>query len=623
MIDKKDAKFAGFILVAVFVVFANTLSGDFVYDDNRQIAANPLIRQSEFAGKALTSDVWAFKGDGTIAMSNYWRPTFTAACIALYRAFGANPVGWHLVNILLHGLVCMLAYFLMRRLGFDETLALFAGLIFAVHPVHTESVAWISGSPDILLAVFLLASLLLTFRWATSRNPLHLAAAVLSYCLALGSKEIGVLAFPLFFLTFLFAENESPKRAPDAVRRAAFRTLPFAAAAILFFIIRHQILGAYSQAAEDGASLATSLLSVPEIFLFYIGQIVFSISLGPNYPVRAVEAIGAFNFWIPMFAGAAVIAALLFAARRGGYRAWFGLALFTLLLAPVFNIGAFPQEQIVHDRYLYLPLLGLLIVAMPVLSEIAERIIGGRGQTIFYSAAALVCVVFSVQTFAYNRAWLSDMALWKHAVAIDAGSSFNWMQLGSALSVADRKNEALEAFERSMQIRQAPAVVVAHARLLVESNQNDAAIAELKSVLTTPLDKLNASTLYQAYDAIALAYQQSGQLGDAEKALREARQKLPIYSAGLTQKLAIILYLQNRKPEALAELESAKAQARKEFSPEAKSVFFRLGLLHAENGNAREAQSNLAEFLRLTADSGNAEILEERKQAAQALKSLR
>jgi len=113
MIIGSNVKWIAMLLIVAFAIFANTLSGNFVYDDTRQITTNPLIQENELAGKALVSDVWAFKGDGTVTMSNYWRPAFTAWCIAGWRLFGSDPFGWHLMNILLNGIVSVLAFQLL------------------------------------------------------------------------------------------------------------------------------------------------------------------------------------------------------------------------------------------------------------------------------------------------------------------------------------------------------------------------------------------------------------------------------------------------------------------------------------------------------------------------------
>src|SRR3954464_1556545 len=129
------------IAVVSFIVFTNVLSGDFVYDDNRQVVRNPLIQEASLYGKALVSDVWAFKASGMGAASNYWRPTFVAWMILNFLVFDLKPFGWHLSNILLHSCVCIVAYLLLRRWNASRSIAFAIVLVFAVHPVHTESVA--------------------------------------------------------------------------------------------------------------------------------------------------------------------------------------------------------------------------------------------------------------------------------------------------------------------------------------------------------------------------------------------------------------------------------------------------------------------------------------------------
>ena len=106
--NKNKLFFLIILAVIAFGVFANTLNGEFIYDDKRQIAQNPLIQNASLFGKAVSSDVWAFKGDGTIAGSNYYRPTFVLWLIFNFQLFGLSAFGWHFTNILLHIGVCLL-----------------------------------------------------------------------------------------------------------------------------------------------------------------------------------------------------------------------------------------------------------------------------------------------------------------------------------------------------------------------------------------------------------------------------------------------------------------------------------------------------------------------------------
>src|SRR6186713_642592 len=133
MTSKNDLMMYAVIGIVAFCAFANTLAHGFVYDDNRQILKNPLIQNSELYGKALTSDVWAFKGGGDIAASNYYRPTFVGWMIVNWKLFGASPSGWHATTVLLHVIVCLLLFAFIRRLGCDDSTAAVIALVFAVH----------------------------------------------------------------------------------------------------------------------------------------------------------------------------------------------------------------------------------------------------------------------------------------------------------------------------------------------------------------------------------------------------------------------------------------------------------------------------------------------------------
>lgn len=608
------------VLAAVTIaVYANSLGGEFVYDDVRQITGNVLIQDSRLAGRALTSDVWAFKGDGSIAASNYWRPTFTAWCMLNFRLFGLDPYGWHALNILLHLGVCLLGFLLLRKWDLPGWTAFGIILIYAVHPVHSESAAWISGSPDLLFGLFFLGSLWFAekAREKERRGP-DLALALIFYCLSLGAKETAFLCFPVYYILFARDVEALGNRKQNALNT----TLIFAAAALAWFFVRWAILGKLSQPAEDAAGALSAVLSAPAVFVFYLKQIVFPYWLGINYPPRPVEQNGLVNFVIPLVISVAILTAIWFLAKRSFIQK-VGAALFVFPLILSFNIGAFPPEQIVHDRYLYLPLLGFLMLVFPFLKEIAARISGEKAEHVLAAFAILVSVPLAAQTYLYNRVWRNEIALWQNAVTIDENSAFNWSQLGSALAEVNRADESVKAFDRSLAIRPMPLAYLGKGRGLIEKGRFDEAAAELQKIVETNPDRINAYTLFQGYEALALALQGKNDPGTAEKLLLEARERLPIYRAALTEKLAVILYLQNRKPEALKELENVKARARVEMLPASKTVFLRLGMLYAELGRRDEARASLQEFLQLTGTGRSKIEADDRRQAEELLKKLR
>ena len=228
----------------------------------------------------------------------------------------------------------------------------------------------------------------------SGRRKLNLGLAVVFYCLALGAKEVAFLCFPIFYLVFS-RDGENPDK-PGS--KKVNLTALFAAAALGWFFTRWAILGTLSQPAEGAAGAFSAILSAPAVFVFYLKQIVFPYWLGINYPLRPVEQVGLWNFIIPLAISIAAVVLIWFLAKRSFIQK-IGAVLFVLPLLLSFNIVAFPLEQIVHDRYLYLPLLGFCMLVFPSLKELAERLSAEKAEQILTGFAVLVSIPLGIQTY--------------------------------------------------------------------------------------------------------------------------------------------------------------------------------------------------------------------------------
>lgn len=613
------------LVLVAGLIFANALGGEFVYDDQRQIVRNPLIQDSTLYRKALTSDVWAFKGDGTIVASNYWRPTFVAWLILNFRVFGANPFGWHVLNTVLHAAVCALAYLLLRRWNVSGNLAFAVTLIFAVHPVHTESVAWISGSPDLLFTFALLGSFLSAENWRRRERKRpgkgdFILSSIL-YAVALGAKEVGILCFPIYwFILTRKAGRSAPNNNPSP-SSPGLRFLIYPAVAAAYFVVRWMIIGRISLPREDAVSLGNAILTIPSIFVFYLRQMVFPFWLGANYPLRPITDMNFIAFFLPLLISIISILGLWLVARSSLAQR-IGFWLFLLPLLPAMNAGVFPAEQIVHDRYLYLPLLGFLTVIVPALNSLVERLAIPKATPIAVAFAVLASLPLGWQTLQYNRAWLSDVSLWKQTVKIDPTSSFVWSQYGAALAEKKMTREAADAYENALNIRPTPIAYMGEARNLLAQRKYEKAVADLRMVTGMPPEKANRYVLYQTYETLAVVYLEQKKFDDAVNSLEESRRRLPIYYAALTEKLAVILYNQGRKDLALTELEQARDRARTELLPESKAVLLRLGTLYLEQDRKADAKTVLQEYLQLTARLQDKRTMADRIRATGLLRTL-
>ena len=605
---------AAVLAVVAFLAFANSLGGEFVYDDNRQILMNPLIQQPDLYGKALTSDVWAFKGDDTVSASNYYRPVFVLWLILNFAVFGAHPFGWHLLNVVLHIVVCLLSLTLLKRLGFSPAVSFVLSILFAIHPAHVENVSWISGSPDVLLSVGFLSSLLILCD-SRKRAWWAYAISILLYVLALGSKEIAMMLFPLFFFVFRSLARDDSSGGAISDREALKLTAPFALIAVMFFAARWYTLGVVSHSLDDAPSVWESILSVPSVFLFYLRQAVFPAFLAENHPLRPETALS-LGFFLSAIGAAAVVLFAWWICRKNAVRA-FGALLFFLPLLPVLFVRSFPTEQIVHDRYLYLPLLGLLIVVGSMIPELVPSDM--RFRKVATAAVVLIILLLGTQTVIYNRVWANSFDLWEYNVKADPNSAASAANYGAELSGRGRYVDAISAYDHSLAILKTPLALMGRARNLIALGRYDEAIDDTRKIIELPNEEANAYILYQAYETAAIAYTSSNRFGEAEKIVRDARERLPIYRAALTDKLAIILYNQGKKDDALNELNSVRDQARRELLPASKAVFLRLGVLEAEKGDTAAAKRDLQEFLSASATFTDSESINLRRQAVAAL----
>jgi tetratricopeptide (TPR) repeat protein len=607
-----------------FLVYLNTLHGQFVYDDQRQIVRNTLIQDSSQFWSAMTSDVWAFKG-GEDAVSNYWRPSFVFWMILNFRGFGLAPFGWHLTNILLHLASVTLAFALSRRLGISRPVAGAMALIFAVHPVHSESVGWISGAPDLILCTALLGSIWFVNLLGEKQTPLRWGLAIALYLVALGAKEIAIL-YPLIVVALLWQRERDQDARSLSWARIVSVASPFAAVAVIYVIVRQSILGIAERLPAGGASLGEAILTTPSLCAFYLRQLIIPFWIGPSYPLRAVTManIGWGNFIIPLIVTIAAGGWMIWMAGRSK-TARIGLALLLVPLLPAMNIMAFHPEQLAHDRYLYLPLLGFLMLTIPVLASWLQRLGGedrSRGLVLFLSFTLIIALPLSAQSVSYNRAWTSNLALWEWGVRSDPGSAFNYQQYGVQLQGAGRLEEAVAAFDRLIEISPAPVTSVARATTLIALKRFAEAERDLRAVISRPVGQVDPYTLYQAYERLAVSFTQQRKLNEAAESIVEGRGRLPLYAAALTEKLAVVLYLGGQKQEALNELNAVRLQGRTETLPESRLIFYRLGLLNADLKHSLEARQDFQEFLSLTQGMLTPDIVKARAHAEKTLRTL-
>ncbi|HEV7505240.1 MAG TPA: tetratricopeptide repeat protein [Thermoanaerobaculia bacterium] len=608
-------------LVLVLLAYGNAIHGQFVYDDQKQILLNPLIQEPRLLGKALVSDVWAFTGGEGKTWSNYWRPVFVAGLSLQYAWFGSDPVGWHATNIALHFLATALGFFVLRALGARPAACAVATWLFAVSPVHVESVTWISGSPDPMAASFLFAAYLCYLGARTRRRWGLRIAGLAAFAAALLAKEIAIV-FPAIVLVSELALQERQEKRSGAVRAALFATVPYLGVAALYLAVRISLVGMQRITPPGAPGLDGVVWSAPSLLLFYLRHALFPFGLGPSYPFKPVTGAGvsASTFLLPLAVVLVMAAGAFFLCRRDRiYR--LVLPWFIFPLIPVFDVRSFIPEDVAHDRYLYLPLFGALAFVTVAAAEAWARLRPGRtaaGEVGLAAVGLGLAALLVPVTRSYNRAWTDEVSLWERGVQTNPETAFPHAQLGEAYRREDRFPEARREFERALELNSGLTTAhVALAALAQKEGRYAEAEEHLKLVLAQYPD------LSSALDMLGMVYWGEGKLDEAITVLEHARRVAPYQRGAFTVNIAVLQRLSGRSDLARRELESLGGDLGGTKDPEVMRAWWFLGELDREAGRKDEAIALYEKYLAATEAMEKPGVLALRKVVADTLQAVR
>jgi Flp pilus assembly protein TadD len=304
-------------------------------------------------------------------------------------------------------------------------------------------------------------------------------------------------------------------------------------------------------------------------------------------------------------------------ATRGDRLARFGLLFFAATLAPSLHVDALHPEQIVHDRYLYLPLFGMALAAASGLDRAVSAWSGGaRRDRALVATALALAVALGLAAVSASRIWRSELALWNRGVATDPTSAFNHLQLAEARRAAGDLPGARAAIDRAARLGPTEQVLMARADLALEEGRVGEAGSDLQRLhARDPSDSRISERL-----AIQLA--REGRLDEAERVLRTGRDAAPGRRCSLTTNLARILATAGRPEDARRELESVRNLTATEATSNCRESLALLADLERRSGRPEDARRTLKQLLEVTARLSDPETLRLRQRAHQALESL-
>jgi tetratricopeptide (TPR) repeat protein len=428
--SRQRAAIAVLLAVAVLALYAPVRALPFLrYDDEQYVTGNPAVQ----AGLGLDGARWAFT---TFHASN-WHPLTWLSHMLDVSLFGSSPVGPHAENALLHALNSALVFLVLARLTGARGRSALAALLYAVHPQHVESVAWVAERKDLLCALFGLLALAAWGRYAR-------AGSRPAYAAALGCMAVGLLAKPMLVsLPLLLLVLDFWPLARPLGWRLAVEKLPFVALSVAASLVT---MSAQVYAMQLDVALPDRLANACVAVAATLAQSLVPVRLAVLYPHPGHWPIAEVALAITFVAG---LGALAFALRRRAPYLLAGGLWFAVGLGPTVGLVQVGFQS--HaDRYAYLPQIGVAWAVVWGVADLLARARAPRAAGIALAGAAAVAL--AVGTRAQLRYWVSDVALWQRTVAMAGPSYYAETELAIELGAAGHFPESLPHFARAVEL---------------------------------------------------------------------------------------------------------------------------------------------------------------------------
>lgn len=512
-----------FIIILGALVYSNSLSVQFVWDDYSLIENNPYIRSIHSLPDILTKTM----GTGAGKQGVYYRPLQTISFMIDYHLGGLSIEVCHITNNLLHILVALCVYWLAYLVSANKFLSFLTSILFISHPVHVESVTYLSGRSGILTALFMLLCFIFYIKYTNAKGKISFVFMVFSYIFALLSKE-NALILPALLLLYHYAFGKK-------IKAPAFTAILSIASA--YIALRVLIL---KSAFLNTSAIGSVLERIPGFFaaiLTYIRLLLFPFGLHINYGSKLfhfsdIQVIG--GIFILCF-----LCILVFKQRKNNQLLFFSMSWFLIALLPVSNL--YPLPFYMAEHFLYFPSLGFFLI-----------IAGGIRQfynikrTKLYAALFTLCVVifYCSLTIKQNSYWNDSIGLYKRSLQFTPNNTDMLINLSNEYSNANKNGEAIKTLHR-----------------VIEINPDDA----------------------RAYNNIGRCYVLTGQYDKAIRAIRKALIINPNF-AGAYYNLGLIFKRINKPEEAIQAFTSAVNN-----NPNFADAYYSLGTLLRKMGKIEDS----------------------------------
>ncbi|MFH1769165.1 MAG: hypothetical protein ABH833_00675 [Parcubacteria group bacterium] len=483
------------ILVLSFIVFGNSIAGDFVFDDTVIIRDRGDVRSPDSYLNFFVSPYHQNTPE-----SGLYRPLTVVSYALNFAVFGESPVSFHVINILLHALSGLLVFYLVRYLFSSDRLAWISALILIVLPIHTEAVASIVGRAELFAFAGSLGSIMLFVK-----EQKKLAAFL--FFLALLSKETAIVTLPILWYILWAKENVNPWQSIK-------RLFVFIPSAVLYVLMRFVALGKYfiSDAVvtyvenplrfEDfGTRIFTSL----KVLAMYMERIFYPLHLSADYSFNTIKLVGNFFTTPLVILGGLILVVffvMIFYKKTKGKELGFAAVIFILPYLLISNL-IFSVSTIMGERLMYFGSFGIVLIIAYVINKAMS--LGNTYRKIFIGVTVMLVIFYGIITIDRNRDWASNQAIFDAAHAESEDGVITKSNVAALYMMEDRWDEAKIELEASYNIYPDYPYTI-HLMAIIAHNEGDLARAEelyKKSIKlgTNPIDQyINLSNLYIQQD---------------------------------------------------------------------------------------------------------------------------
>jgi hypothetical protein len=425
--DKEAKKWVYMLLIIFlgFLVYANSLNGKFIWDDDALVKDNVNIRNWRNIENFFVND------STNVAKPVFYRPFQMATYAADYSVWKLNFRGYHLTNILLHILATLLLYWLTSILYEDALIALLASIFFVVHPIHTEAVAYISGRSDSLAGIFMLLSFVFYIKRIHAGKIRFYILMILSYIGALLSRET-TLILPLLLLAYHYVFKEKIR----FKEFFSFLIVTFIYIALIIFILPSENF------------YTTFFQRLPGFFVAiasYIRLLILPFRLHMGYGIKL------FNLTDPKaIAGIIALAFLLFYVLKNKNRkriAIFSISWFLITLLPISNL--YPLNAYMSEHWLYIPSMGFFMILSSSLSRVY------RIKRFHAAGMALIIgllVFYSYLTIKQNEYWRTPVDFYNRTIRYAPDDWRLYVNLGNAYIDIGKNEKAVASYKKALAI---------------------------------------------------------------------------------------------------------------------------------------------------------------------------